>query len=153
MTNLKHSLLINPSKHLLVFKKDMYRRRRQHVFKTALEDKHRRSLENMFWDVSKMTSRLQEDVLKTSRRQLKSVLKMPWRCVTKAKIFVLIKTSWRQLEDVFWRYCSWTRRFQDVLKTLSQDEDERRLHQDECLLGCHVDLVFRILTNNLLKLQ
>ena len=43
-----------------------------------------------------------------------------WRRMTKANIFVLIKTSWRCLEDVFWR-----RRRKTSL---------RRLHRDECLL-------------------
>ena len=53
-----------------------------------------------------------EDISKTPWRRLENVLKMSWRyyCkkkhMTRTNIFVLIKTSWR------------------------------RLHQDECLLGC-----------------
>ena len=39
------------------------------------------------------------------------------------------KTSWRRLEDVWPRriYWSWSRRLEDVLKTSSEDEDQRRL--------------------------
>ena len=43
-----------------------------------------------------------------------------WRRITKANIFVLIKTSWNGLEDVFWR-----RRRKTPL---------RRLLREECLL-------------------
>ena len=52
-------------------------------------------------------------------------------------ILVLTKTS---SEDVRLRqtYSSWSRRLQDVRKTSSEDEDERRLDQDECLLDCNV---------------
>ena len=49
-----------------------------------------------------------------------------------------IYSSWsRLLEDVWLRgiYSSWLGCFEDVLKTSSEDKDERRLHQDECLLG------------------
>ena len=93
------------------------------------------------------------DVFKTSWRRLG---KTSWR-----RLENVLKTSWRRLEDVWPRgiYWSWSRRLQDVLKTSSEDEwlrriysswsrcledvlkmsfedvDERRLHQDECLLG------------------
>ena len=39
-------------------------------------------------------------LIKTSWKRLEDVF---WRCVTKANIFVLIKMSWRRLEEVFWR--------------------------------------------------
>ena len=66
--------------------------------------------------------------------------------MAKTNILVLIKTS----SEVVWPrriYSSWSRRLEDVLKTSSEDEDERRLqdvfkirlHQDECLLGCDND--------------
>ena len=97
-----------------------------------------------------------EDVLKTSWKRLEDFLKLPWRrfCKTPWRRFEdVLKTSWRRLEDVWPRriYWSWSRRLQDVLKTYeygqyvrldqnvlktsSKDEEERRLHQDECLLG------------------
>ena len=89
-----------------------------------------------FEDVSKMSWRRFEDDLKTSWRVFKSLEEVwPrqiylswsrrlegvfWRHMSKANMLVLIKTSWKCLEYVFWR---WRR------KTSS-----RRLHQDECLL-------------------
>ena len=49
----------------------------------------------------------------------------------------ILKMSWRRLEDVWPRetYWSWSRGLQDALKASSEDECERLLHQDECLLG------------------
>ena len=46
--------------------------------------------------------------------------------------------SRKRLEDVLKTYGQdeYIGLNQDVLKTSSEDEDERRLHQDECLLGC-----------------
>ena len=98
----------------------------------------------------KTSSRCLEDIFKTSwrcledvfARRLEIVLKTSWQDVLKtysqdqyigldqdvfwrrkawANIFILIKTSWRRLQDLFWR----RRR-----KTSSG-----RLHQYECLLG------------------
>ena len=87
-----------------------------------------------------------EKVLKTS---LQDVLKMSWRRLeTSSRCLEGIFA--RRLEDVWPRriYWSWSRRLEDVfwrrkakanifvlIKTSSEDEDERRLHQDECLLG------------------
>ena len=66
-----------------------------------------------------------EDVLNTFWRRLEDVLKVS-----------VLKTS---SEDIWLRriYLSWSRRLEDVLKTSSEDEDERRLHQDECLVGLY----------------
>ena len=89
-----------------------------------------------------------EDVLKTSPELLQIVLKMSWRrlCKTfwrhlwndlkttwrrmaKMKIFALIKTFWKRLQEIFWRRMAKTniRLDRDVLKTSSEKEDERRL--------------------------
>ena len=125
-----------------------------YVLKTSLK----RSLQNvlnMSWRfLEDVLARPLEDFLKTSWRQLG---KRSWRCYEDVlKMFWrrLCKMSWKRLEE-FW---------QDVLKTYDQDEcighdqdilnvlktktdifvlintssedkDERRLHQDECLLG------------------
>ena len=63
-----------------------------------------------FWksleDFLNMTSKRLEDVLKTWRvywswsRRIENVL---WRHMNKENIFVLMKTPWRRLEDIFWR--------------------------------------------------
>ena len=42
-----------------------------------------------------------QDVLKTPGRRLENVLMTSWRCMTKTNILVLIKTSWRPLQDGF----------------------------------------------------
>ena len=70
-----------------------------------------------------------QDILKTSWKLLEDVLKTSWRRMIKTITLVLIKTSWRRLEDVWvrWIYLSWSRHFEDVLKTSSEDKDERRL--------------------------
>ena len=95
-----------------------------------------RSLQN----VLKTSRRCLEDVLRTTWRRLGDVFKsleevwprqiylswsrrledVFWRHMSEANMLVLIKTSWKCLEYVFWR---WRR------KTSS-----RRLHQGECLL-------------------
>ena len=95
------------------------------VFKTSwrrLEDTWKRSWRR-FEDVLKMSWRRLEDALKTYSQDKYIGLDQDvlWRRKAKANIFVLIKTSWRRLEDVFWR-----RR---------RKASSRRLHQDECLLG------------------
>ena len=76
-----------------------------------------------------------ENVFKTSwtclggtfGRLLEDVLKTIWRRMAETNILILMKTSGRSLEDVFWR-----RR----LKTSS-----RRLHEDEYLLVCYCFIV------------
>ena len=59
-----------------------------------------RRLQNVF----KMSRRCLKDkyfvLIKTSSKRLEDVF---WRRMTKANIFTLIKTSWRCLEDIFWR--------------------------------------------------
>ena len=74
-------------------------------------------------DVLKMSWKPLEDVLKTF---LQDVLKTSWRRIAKTNIMVLTKSS---SEDVSLRrtYSSWSRRIEDVFKTSSEDEDERRL--------------------------
>ena len=64
-----------------------------------------------------------EDALKTygQNENIGPDQDVSWRRITKANIFVLIKTSWNGLEDVFWR-----RRRKTPL---------RRFHREECLLG------------------
>ena len=53
--------------------------------------------------------------------------------MAKTNILVLTKMSRRRLQNVLWRRIIKANIF--VLKTSFEDEDERRLHQDECLLG------------------
>ena len=104
--------------------------RLQNILKASLQDVLKtswRCLENVFADLLKTFSkpledalaRRLEDVLKTFWKRLEDVLKTygqeeyigldqdvlktSWRRMTKANIFVLIKMSWRRLEDVFWR--------------------------------------------------
>ena len=75
--------------------------------------------------VLKMSWSCLEDVLKLSWKRLKTydqdeyiVLHQDvfWRRMNKANIFVLIKTSWKRLKDVFWRQRQKTssRRLQEV---------------------------------------
>ena len=115
------------------------------VLKTSLQDVLKTSLQ----DVLKTFSKCLEDVLKTfwsrlgktsSRRMTKTKYwswprrrRRLWRRVTKANIFVLIKTSWKHLLKTKTREET---SLQDVFKTFS-----RRLHQDECLLGILINQV------------
>ena len=105
-------------------------KRFEYVSKSFWKRVNKNSL-TWWWYVLKTSWR---DLCKTSWRHLENVLKMSWRRMTKTIILVLIKTS---SEDVWVRriYLSWSRHLEDVLKTSSEDEDEGRLHQDECLLG------------------
>ena len=99
----------------------------QNVLKTSwrcLEDVFARGLEDDL-------ARRLEDVLKTSWRHLEDILA---RRITKTNILILTKTSSEDLR-LKRTYSSWWTRLEEVLKTSSEDEDERRLHQDECLLG------------------
>ena len=116
-------------------------------------------------EVLKMSWRHLEDILKTSSKGLEDVLKTPWRGLedvlktSRRRLQNVLTTSWRRLEDIWPRqiYWSWPRRLEDILKTSSEDvrlrwtysswsrrlEDvfktsSRRLHQDECLLGCNI---------------
>ena len=119
--------------------------RLQSILKASLED-----VLKMSW--RRFCGRL-EDVLKaswrrlgkTSWRRLENVLKTSWKRMAKTIIVVLIKTTWRRLEDVFWRRMtksnifvlintSW-RRLEDVFWRRRRKTSSRRLHQDECLLG------------------
>ena len=103
-----------------------------------LDDTSRKRLEDIF-------ARSIQDVFKTSWRRLEDILKTffktSWRYLEDVFQDVL-KTSWRRLEDVWprWIYWSWPRRLEDVfwrrkaevnifvlIKTSSEDEDERRL--------------------------
>ena len=72
-----------------------------------------------------------ENVLNTS---WKDVLKTFWRRMTKTNILIFTKTPWRRLLKTH-DWGEYIRLDQDVLKMSSEDEDERRFHQDECLLG------------------
>ena len=98
-------------------------------------------------DVLKMSWRCLEDVFKTSQRRPEDVLKTSWRRLedvlktSSKRLEDVLKTSWKHLEDVL--KMSWGRLEdvlkttydqgeyigynQDVLKTSSEDEDERRL--------------------------
>ena len=58
-------------------------------------------------------------------RRTEDFLKTSWRSMGKTNILVLTKTSWRRLENVFWRCMAKASMF--VLKTSSEDKDERRL--------------------------
>ena len=111
------------------------------------EDALKTFWQGVFEDVLKTSSKRLEDEV---ARRLENVLKKSWQEV--------MKTSWTRLENVWPRriHWSWPRRLKDVLKTSSgdtrlrrtylswwrhvlrtssEDEDERRLHQDECFLG------------------
>ena len=70
-----------------------------------------------------------QDILKTSWKRLENVLNTSWECMVKTNILVLTKTSWRRLEDVFWRPKAKLSIF-GLIKTSSEDEDERRLQDD-----------------------
>ena len=116
------------------------------VFTRRLEDVSMKS-----WQyVLKTSWKRLDDVLKTYAQDEyvgldQDVLKKAWTRMTKTNIVVLIKMSRKRLEHVFWRSMSkanifvlmktfWRRllksKTKDVFKTSS-----RRLHQDECLLG------------------
>ena len=113
-----------------------------------------RHLCKMSWrHLCKMSWRRFQNVLKTSWKRFEAVLarrlqdvwprriywswprrrRRLWRRVTKANIFVLIKTSWKHLLKTKTREET---SLQDVFKTFS-----RRLHQDECLLGILINQV------------
>ena len=123
---------------------DIFARRLEVVLKTFCKTSWR-VLKTSWKRLSKMSWRWLEDVLKTFWRCLEDVLKTSWRRMIKMNMLVLIKTSWRHLEDVFLRRMSkanifvliktsWSR----LLKTKMKDAfktSPRRLHQDDCLLG------------------
>ena len=100
----------------------------QHIFGRHLEEAVKTS-----WrcteDVLKTFTQYVEDVLKTSWHEF---LKAPLRCITKTNILVLINTSWRSLEDVFWRRMTiqdftWSSPLEGALKMSSEDQEERNL--------------------------
>ena len=114
------------------FLQDIFAIRYEGVWKTYLMSW--RFLQNVFKTFSK---RLQ-DVLKmfedSFARHLEDVLKTSSRRMTKTNKFVLIKTSSRCLLKRYHdgEYICLDK---DVFKTSSDNEDERCLYQDECLLG------------------
>ena len=110
--------------------------RLEKVLKTSLQDVSKmsgRRLEDvlkMSWkSLQDVLKTFLQDVLKTSWRRFEDVLKTSWRRMTKTNILALIKTSWGLLEDVFWRRMSKVNIFV-LIKTSSSC-----LHQEECLLG------------------
>ena len=116
-------------------------RRFEAVLKTSWQD-----VLKMSWRrVENVLKTFWQDVLKTSWRRLENILKTSWRRMDKTNILVLTKTSWRCLEDVFWRRMInkdifvFIKSWRCLLKTKTKDvfkKCSRRLHQDECLLGC-----------------
>ena len=104
--------------------------RLQNVLKMSF----RRICETSWKRLENVLKTLRQDVLKTSWRHLENVLKTSWRRMDKTNILVLTKTSWRRLEDLFWRRMI-NKNIFAFIKTSFEDEFERRLHQDECLLG------------------
>ena len=58
----------------------------------------------------------------TSWRSLENILKISWRRMTNTTILVLVKMSWRHLQDFFWRCTNKTNIF--VLKTLWRDLED-----------------------------
>ena len=143
----------------------MSQKRFEYVSKISSERVNENSL--TWWYIIKTSwRRFLQDVLKTSwwgfegvlarhlasLWHLENVLKMPWRRMTKRNILVLIKMSWRHLQNVFWRRMSkenlfnliktsWRRLLKTKIKDVFQTSS-RRLHQDKCLL----DYIFLYLT-------
>ena len=83
--------------------------------------------------------------------------------MTKANILVLIKTSWRRREDVFWRRMSkanifiliktsWRRLLETKTKNVFKTSS-RCFHQDECLLRCTYKSLYGILIQEPLHLS
>ena len=92
--------------------------RLENVWKTSLQD-----VLKMYWRrLEYVLNMSQRPFCKTSWKGLENVLKTSWRGMVKTTILVLIKTS---SEDVWVRWI--IRLDQDVLKTSSEDKDERRL--------------------------
>ena len=101
--------------------------------------------------------------LQTSWRRFEDVLKASWSCLEDVFARRLEDVLARRLEDVWPRRIYWSRskRLEDVfwrrmtkanifvlIKTSSEDEDERRLHQDECFQGLnhynHINLTLTL---------
>ena len=124
--------------------------------KRDLESVLKKSLQ----DILKMSWR---SFCKTSWKRLENVLKTSWRCMAKTNIMVLIRASWRRLEDIFWRRMSkanifvliktsW-RHFEDVLwrrrwKTSSRRRktSSRCLHQERMFAGYSSATLFFVLS-------
>ena len=89
----------------------------ENILKKSLQD----FLKTSWSDVFKTSWISLEDVLKMSWKRLEDVLKMSWRRFW--------KTSWRRVEDSLTKTIIWSssRLIEDVMKTSSEDEDERRL--------------------------
>ena len=101
-----------------------------------------------------------ENVWKIFAGRLENVLKTSWR-----RLQNVLKKSWKRLEDIWPRriYWCWPGRLEDVfwrlkakgnifilIKTSSEDEDKRRLHQDECFLGSY-SIPSHVTLNNSIK--
>ena len=80
-------------------------------------------------NVLKMSWRRFQNILKTFWRCLEDVLKTSWRRLEGVWPRRICWSWWRRLQDVFWRRMSKANIFV-LIKT-----SWRRLHQDECLLG------------------
>ena len=114
---------------------DVFARGLEDIFKASwrcLED----SLKMFLQEVLKTSSKHLEGVLiKTSSRRLEDVF---WRCITQFKMSSEdVLPSWRCLfEDVLpsWIYLSWPRRLAELFWRWRQKTSSRRFHQDECLL-------------------
>ena len=118
------------------------RRRFGDLFKKSCQD-----VLKIYWGSFCKTSwKRPENVLKTSC--LEDVLKTSWRSLEdvwpRQKILVLIKTCRRHIQDVFWRdmtranvfvliKTSWRRLLKRKTKNVF-NTSSRRLHQDECFL-------------------
>ena len=80
-----------------------------------------------------------QDVLKTLLQDVRKMFwkqlgKTSWRCLEDAWPRQIYWFWPRSLEDVFWRRMSMGNIFV-LIKTSSENKDERRLHQDKCLVG------------------
>ena len=79
-----------------------------------------------------------QDVLKTLLQDVRKMFwkqlgKTSWRCLEDAWPRQIYWFWPRSLEDVFWRRMSMGNIFV-LIKTSSENKDERRLHQDKCLV-------------------
>ena len=106
-------------------------RRLEDVLKTYGQDEYIGLDQDVFWRRKAKANIF--ILIKKSWRRLEDVLKSSWRRMAKTNILVLTKTS---SEDVWLRrICSsWSRRLEDVFWRRRRKTSSRRLHQDECLL-------------------
>ena len=106
-------------------------------------------LKTFLQDALKVSSRCLEDVFKMSWRRFEDVLKTFLQDVLKAWRR-LGKMIWKRLEDFLKTYDQgeYIGLDQDVMKTSSEDEEKRHLHQDECLLEYYVALFYYCITTS-----